>query len=132
MAVDGDPEQRYPGITLRRAVDIALRTVHIAAAGILLGGHWFGMDRPTLVVPLWVTVATGAGLIVTEVCHSRHWPHQVRGLLVMLKLAALCLVLLWWRARVWVLLVVLVVGMVGSHMPRRYRHYSLIRRRPID
>lgn len=50
----------------------------------------------------------------------------------MLKLAALCLVLVWWEARVWILLIVLVVGAVGSHMPRRYRHYSVVHRRPLD
>ena len=71
-------------------------------------------------------------MIGTEVWHSRHWPYQTRGLLVMLKAGLLCLVALWWHARVPVLVIVLVVDVVDSHIPRRYRHYSLLHRQPIE
>lgn len=132
MTTDDNSTRAYRPTHWRRAVDIVLRTVHIAGAGILVGGHVYGVDAGRLVGALAVTVASGAGLIATEIWHSRHWPYQVRGILVMLKLAALGFVLVWWPGRVWVLLVVLAVGTIGSHVPRRYRHYSLVHRRCVD
>ena len=131
MGANGEPATDRP-ITWRRAVDIALRTVHIAAAGVLVGGHVFGVTAPELVAALYATIGSGAGLVVTEVWHSRHWPYQVRGLMVLLKLAILCLVCAWWGARVGILLAVLAVGAIGSHVPRLYRHYSIVHGRVVD
>ena len=131
MSADGERPANRP-ITWRRAVDVALRTMHIAAAGVLVGGHVFGVDACDLAVALYATIGSGAGLIVTEVWHSRHWPYQVRGLLVLLKLGIMCLVFAWWDARVGILLCVLAVGAIGSHVPRLYRHYSIVHGRVVD
>jgi len=37
----------------------------------------------------------------------------------------------FWEQRVWLLMLVLVIGSVGSHMPGRFRYYSLLHRRVI-
>lgn len=36
-----------------------------------------------------------------------------------------------WPYRVPILAVVIVIGSVGSHMPRRYRHFSLVHGRAL-
>ena len=115
-----------------RAADIVLRTAHIATGGILLGGHVFDVPLDRLVLWLYLTVGTGVGLIASEVYHSRHWPYQGRGVLVLVKLAALGLVAVWPAVVVPILVAVLVIGAVGSHMPKRYRHWSFAHRRVID
>ena len=47
------------------------------------------------------------------------------------KLALLCTVLFSWDCRLWILLAVVVIGSVGSHMPARFRYYSVIYREVI-
>jgi hypothetical protein len=50
---------------------------------------------------------------------------QVGGLVVLLKLALLLLIPLAWDARVSILFTVVGLAGIGSHMPGKYRHYSL-------
>jgi len=49
----------------------------------------------------------------------------------MLKLLLIAAVAMFWEQRLWLLLAALVLGSVGSHMPGRWRYYSLIHRRVI-
>jgi hypothetical protein len=51
--------------------------------------------------------------------------------MVLAKLSLLCLVPFAWEYRVPILLVVLVLGSVGSHMPSRFRYYSFVHRRML-
>jgi hypothetical protein len=114
-----------------RAANIALRTAHVAAMGILLGGHAFRVDPVRLRPHLWLTVATGLGLALVEAGPRLVWFHQLRGLMTLAKLVLLCAVPFCWGHRVVVLLVVLVIASVGSHMPARLRYYSVVRREVI-
>jgi hypothetical protein len=54
---------------------------------------------------------------------------QVSGLAVLFKLGLLLLIPLAWDARVPILFTVVAVASIGSHMPGRYRHYSVYYRR---
>ena len=114
--------------------NITLRTAHIAAMGVLLGGHAFvpAEERERLLLSLWLTIATGAGLGLLETGGRLIWFHQVRGLMTLSKLGLLCTVpFLWghWHVRLTVLLAVVVIASVGSHMPARFRYYSAIYRK---
>ncbi|NUQ62396.1 MAG: hypothetical protein HUU20_07900 [Pirellulales bacterium] len=111
-----------------RAWNIAFRTAHIASMGVLLGGHSFDVSPSRLLVALWLTVGTGAALVALEAGPSLLWFHQGRGLMTMAKLALLLLVPLFWEYRLPILLVVVGVASVGSHMPARYRYYSIFYR----
>lgn len=111
-----------------RAWNIALRTAHIGAMGILLGGHAFDLAPERLRLSLWLTVATGVILAALEAGPRLTWLHQGRGLMTLVKLALLCAVPLAWDHRLPILLAVLVLGSVGSHMPARFRYYSVLRR----
>ena len=115
-----------------RAADIALRTAHVAAAGIYLGGVLFDVPAARLAPWLHAAVATGVGLAVSEFIYSRHWPYHGRGVMVLAKLALLGGVIIWPSARLWLLVGVMVLGSVGSHMPKRYRHYSFRHGRVVD
>ncbi len=109
--------------------NIAARTVHISATGILLGGHVFGIPSGTLVPALAVAIASGAALIALEMYPSGDWAHQICGLLVFLKLILLCVIPFAWAYRVPILLAVLSIASVGAHMPRKFRHYSIVYRK---
>jgi len=121
-----DPRRHLAG---SRWWNIAARTVHLAATGTLLGGHIFGAGPDPLLPLLWTAIATGGVMIALEVYPSAHWAHQVCALVVFAKLLLLCLIPWLWAYRVPILLAVVVLAGVGSHAPRRVRHYSLYYRR---
>jgi hypothetical protein len=115
-----------------RVISIALRTVHILASSLLLGGHVFAVEPERLVPALVLTVAAGVGLILLELYHSCDWAYQGMGILVILKTVLTAAAGLWWQQRVGLLVAVGILGSVGSHMPARYRHYSLLHGRVLD
>jgi hypothetical protein len=116
---------------MMRALNIALRTTHIGAMGVLLGGHAFDVTPERLKVSLWLTIGTGLALALVEAEPRLLWFHQARGVMTMAKVALICAVPLAWDYRLPILLAVIVIGSVGSHMPGRYRHYSVLYRRVI-
>jgi hypothetical protein len=114
--------QKAPAWT--RALDVALRTAHVAVAGVLFGGTVFGVPFYRLLSWHHLAIATGGALIASEVCHRRHWPYQGRGLMVFLHIGFLGLIHLRPDLRVPALTAALVFGMVGSHMPKNLRYWS--------
>ncbi len=114
-----------------RAISITFRTFHLAAIGILLGGHVFEVPSDRLLPWLYLCIASGAGLMGVELYSSCKWFYQGKGVLVLVKLLLTALVAVFWEQRVWLLLLVLVIGSVGSHMPGRFRYYSFLHRRVI-
>jgi len=117
-----------------RLWNIALRSAHLAAMGILLGGHAFNVEPHRLLLSLWLCIATGASLGMLESGFGLVWFHQGRGLMTLAKLLLLCAVpFLWdfWGWRLAVLLVVVGLASVGSHMPARFRYFSVIYRKVL-
>lgn len=109
-----------------RGVSIALRTVHLGAFGILLGGHVFAVDPESLLPYLSLTVLSGLGLMALEIyAVGLYWLCLGKGIMVLVKLAMLLLIPVFWEVRVVLLLLVVGIASVGSHMPARYRNYSL-------
>ena len=114
-----------------RTLNIALRTAHIGSMGILLGGHAFDVAPERLKVILWLTIGTGIALASVESRFRLLWFHQGSGFMTMGKLALICAVPLAWDYRFPILLAVIVIASVASHMPGRYRHYSVVYRKVI-
>ncbi len=114
-----------------RWANIAFRTLHLLAFGILLGGHAF--DVPAHVLYLWLvlTVLSGAGLVGLELYQTGHWLFMAEGNLVLLKVILTALAGVWWDHRLAILAVVVVIGSIGSHMPGQYRHYSFLHGREL-
>lgn len=116
---------------MMRALNIAVRTAHIGAMGVLVGGYAFDVTPERLKASLWLTVGTGVALAAIEAGPRLLWFHQGRGFMTLAKLAFLCAVPLAWDHRLPILLAVIVIASVGSHMPGRYRYYSVVYRRVI-
>ncbi|HEX7486573.1 MAG TPA: hypothetical protein VF332_10495 [Vicinamibacterales bacterium] len=117
------PRRRLPHA---RAWNVGARTVHLAATGTLLGGHVFGVPADALLPWLWVAIASGSVMLAVELYTSFDWLTQLGGLAVVLKLVVLAVIPFAWSARVPMLFLVVVIAGVGSHMPGKYRHYSLL------
>jgi hypothetical protein len=112
-----------------RIWNIAARTVHIAATGVLLGAHVFDVPADRLWPYLWAAIATGSIIIALEVYPEGHWLHQGCAIALYTKLTLLVLIPFFWESRVPILLAVVVLASVGSHAPRQLRHYSVVFRR---
>jgi len=113
-------------LSASRACNIALRTAHIAVTGMLLGGHFFAIAAERLLPLLYVAILTGAALGIAEIYPNWRSVFEVRSLVIASKVLLLCLVPLLWNYRFAILMVVLVMASAGSHMPRRYRHHSVL------
>jgi hypothetical protein len=124
-----DPPRRVP---CERGINIALRSAHLMTFGILLGGHVFDIAPHRLILYLYLTVASGVGLIAVELYRSCRWIYLLKGVLVILKLMLLVAAGIWWDQRVALLLFVVLLGSVGSHLPARFRYYSVIHRRLLS
>jgi hypothetical protein len=123
-----DPPRRIPG---HRWLGVVLRTGHILTIGTLLGGHVFDLEASRLVPFLVAAIVTGVAMMALEMASTCAWLLMGKGLSVLLKVGILLVVPIWWDQRVPLLIAVTVIASVTSHMPSRYRHYSLIERRPV-
>lgn len=114
-----------------RAIGIALRTAHLSAVALLVGGAF---ALPGTHRPLWdaLVVATGLGLLASEALHSRHWVYQGRGLATLGHVAVLAAIPLAPRLTPAALLLALAIGSIGSHLPGRVRKWSLRHRRVLE
>jgi hypothetical protein len=72
---------RSPGLLFRSnmghpaqaGVEHGLRTAHLAATGVLLGGHVFDVAEARLRLALYLSIATGLGLVVIEAYPGSRW-----------------------------------------------------------
>lgn len=109
----------------RRGTRTGLRAAHVLASGTLLGGHIFSQSKEQLFVWMVATLISGALLLATDLHASFAVLLEVRGLLVALKILFFVAVAAWWDGSVLLLATALAVGVVGSHMPGRFRHRVL-------
>lgn len=109
-----------------RWLSIAARTGHIGVAGVFFGG--IVLSVPSGVLPLWhhLTIASGCVLLLVEWLHDSRWPHRGKGLLGLLHIGLGLLAHLAPGLTVPLLWGILVSGCIGSHMPRRFRHWSIL------
>jgi hypothetical protein len=119
-------------LPFNRGISIGVRTLHLLASSLLLGGHAFDVAPQRLVALLYLTVGSGLGLILLELYRSCDWAYQGMGVLVIVKVVITAMAGLWWEQRVLLLSLVVVLGSVGSHMSARYRHYSFRHGRVLD
>ena len=130
MTETSETVQAKPG-SWHRACNIILRTAHICTCSVLMGGHLFGIEPGWILPWTYAAILTGAALLFLEAYPGWRYTCEGRGLMVLAKLALLALVPLAWGARVPILFGVIVLGSIGSHMPRKYRHYSILGRRAV-
>lgn len=117
--------ERPRPVSPRRFLQVALRSLHVAAMGIVLGGVFFRFGHEPLAFAIWTTLGTGLALFALDLMKDPGCLHQGSGLLVLLKLGLLGVGYLLPEQRFgWYFAATLLAGF-GSHMPAAWRHYSL-------
>jgi len=92
----------------------------------LLGGHIFNQTEAVLEPWLWTTVVTGLIILITDLHSSLAILFEVRGIAIIFKIALLLLIPLFWEERITLLVLVLLIGAISSHLPKRYRHKTFV------
>jgi hypothetical protein len=109
-----------------RALRTTLRTLHLISIAALYGGHVYGVSADRLAPALVATAATGAAFMALEVYRAPVWLVQVRGIATAVKIALIASLSLLWELRIPILTLVIAMGVVTSHMPGRWRYYSVV------
>ena len=125
-------ERRNQRPTWTRVLDIVLRAAHVLVISALFGGVVFRVPAAQLLPWRILAAASGIALIASEVLHSIHWPYQGRGVMVYVHAGLFILASLRPGLAPACLAAAIIVGMLGSHMPKRLRHWSLLHRRVTD
>jgi hypothetical protein len=110
---------------LIRALRTGLRTAHLLAFAALYGGHVYGVAAGDLDGAWVATLATGAALMGVDLVREPVFLVQLRGTATLVKIALLVAVQAAPSAALPLLTVAAVIGAVASHMPGRYRYWSL-------
>ena len=114
-----------------RAVAVVLRTAHLLAMAVFVGAIFAVGPEQAAGTWRWLAFATGGALLVTEVSHGRHWLWQGRGVATVAHVAVLALLAVQGMER-WAVAAAVVVGSVGSHMPRTLRKWSFRHGRVVE
>lgn len=122
---------RSRSIPYARACNIALRTAHLMTTSMFVGGYVFSAPAGQLRFLLHLAIATGVGLILIETYPSLHFVFEGWGIFLLVKLALLHFVATQ-QHRVLLILAVIALACVGSHMPGKLRHYSVLERKVVD
>ena len=109
-----------------RIAQVVLRSAHIAAMGLVLGGIYLGGGFERLRGAILLTVASGLLLAVIDLAKGPGFLVQGSGAALLLKLALLGLGNWFDGARLQWYLAATVVASIGSHMPAAWRHFSLL------
>ncbi len=120
------------GIRWRRGVQVALRSVHIATMGLVLGGIWLGGGFGRLRAAILAAVLSGLLLAAMDLAKGPGYLLQGSGVALLLKLALLGLGNLFPGARLEWYLAAALVASVGSHMPSSWRHFSFREGRVLE
>ena len=110
---------------------ISLRTAHLITMALLVGGVAGGAAPLELVFAFWGTVATGMAYVALELFNTGVWLFQLKGLAVMVKALLLAAAAAAPDSALAWLIAAIVIGGISSHMPGRFRYYSLWHGRQI-
>lgn len=117
-----------PGL---RALRTLVRAAHLVAVAAFYGGHVHGVPADRLEPALLGVVCTGAAFSLLEMARAPVWLVQVRGAAVYTKVALMLGAATSPPLRIPLLTLALLIGAIVSHMPGRYRYYSLLHRRVV-
>ena len=121
VLVPSEPRQ-FPG---RVWVRVSCRSLHILCIGIYVGGVLFGASAAELTPWLRGAAVTGGALILTDLYGSLIYLAELRGLAMLAKLALLGVAVALPARRLALLVGLVVFSSVVSHMPSRWRHWTV-------
>ena len=108
-----------------RPIEVGLRSAHIVAMALVLGGIPKGGTFETLRAPIFATLATGLLLLLACMRWGCFNLSQGAGWALLLKLGFLGLGNVFEAARLPCYAVAAFIASIGSHMPSSWRHFSL-------
>lgn len=109
----------------QRLVLDLLRSTHILCVSIFLGGLFFSPDAAQLQHWLLGIILSGLGLLAIEIYRTAAILFELRGLMVLSKLALLFYMFELNHASQLTLMMMLVfLSTLSSHSPKRIRHYN--------
>ena len=117
------PLRNFPGA---RWVRIGLRTWHLIAMGYVLGGVALGTPFADLAGPLWATLVSGLLFVGVELYTSCIFLLQLKGWAVLAKVLLLGAAVAAPAHAEAYLVVAVIIGGISSHMPGRFRYYSVV------
>lgn len=117
--------RRLPG---HRGLKVCLRAVHTLAAGVLVGAWLLDAPDPARATWLWATIASGAAMLLLDLVESGAFLLQLRGAVLLAKLALLAGLPMYGNAGGEVLAGLFLVAVVSSHAPSRWRYLVLLGR----
>ena len=123
---DTSPED-HPSIPGARALQVLLRSLHIVAMALVLGGIARGADFEALRWPILWTILSGVLLLVVDLVRRCLRLSQGSGAMLLLKLGCLGLGNLFPASRLEWYLVATFLASIGSHMSGDWRHFSFRR-----
>lgn len=108
-----------------------LRTVHVVAMALVLGGAAFRVPDAELRGPFLLAVVTGVLLLAVELARSGVFLYLGAGVASLLKLALLGLGYHLPEHRYALYLAATAVASVGAHMSASWRHWSFLDRKVL-
>ena len=123
------PNPYSPGA---RAIALVLRTAHVLTMAVFVGGVFAATPDASIRVWRLLAFATGAALLASELSHGRQWIYQGRGVVALAHVGVLALLGVGGVDDRYVCVAALVIGSIGSHMPRSLRKWSFRHGRVLD
>ena len=111
-----------------RWVSIILRSVHVSAMAVVLGGVFMGAEHEMISMAIWATLLSGCLMLLIDIVKSPRVIAQGSGFMAALKLALLAIgFFILPEQRFYWYLAAAFVASVGSHMPGSMRHYDILK-----
>ncbi|MBP1629071.1 MAG: hypothetical protein H6Q00_3546 [Holophagaceae bacterium] len=115
-----------------RPVQVAIRTLHIVAMGMLIGALPYGGTAESLRLWILATLLSGCLLLAIDLWKTGMFLVEGAGAGVILKLVLLGLGNLYPESRLGWYLAAAAVASFGSHMPSGWRHFSFLEWRVME
>jgi hypothetical protein len=110
-----------------RWLAVLLRSVHISAMAVVLGGVFLDAKHETIGFAVWATLLSGSLMLLMDIAKSHRILLQGSGLAVLLKLALLATGFFFLPEQRFALyLAATIVASAGSHMPGQFRHCDIL------
>lgn len=123
-------EPRYmPG---NRWLNVGLRTLHLVGIAGIGGGYFYASANDTWRLYQELCIISGTLLALLFIYSNGVWLLQIRGLVVLFKIALFYAIVLWPRLAIPLLILILVLSGWISHAPAKVRYYSPFFRRRIE
>ena len=119
-------------IAAKRWTKISLRTLHLLAVAGVGGGVLFGLEKGLWINYWWLAMASGILMILIDWISNPVWIIQIRGLVIILKLALLLLLGYNTNWDGMLLIFIIIISAVISHAPGNVRYYSIYHKKVIS